>query len=493
MDFSTPQKLAPIALLRVFSRVLRAILSQFWPILIVYFFQVSRPKEDSNQEYFLIFIYIALGLTVLNGIIRYLTYRWSIEGDALVIRHGVIRKVDLRIPFERIQAIDLQQPWYYRLANTVRFVVDTAGSGGKEAEIWALQVDAARRLREFILERKEEEEEVHESAGPSTNPTSRTWVEVDVLTLFKIGLFRNHFRSIAAFIGGAFYLYSQIQDVIEAQKLNEEIITVYDYIPKVFSIFVVLGFLVMIAAILFSIILTIVRFYGFKVVERRDALEAKYGLASVKTRQLKPSKIQIMKTEQGPVFKWLGIIRFKIEQAYAQKVRNKEDFTIPGSPYHMVQALRTRLFGVLPEVLHPGTSKKWIVFRSTRLGMIPLIIPAVIIYFTDDWNFSWMGLWLPFQVVYSILLWRFQGLGIDGETLITRKKVIFEKLATLQLDKVQAVTMKRSFYQRRKGLCSLSIETAGGSVDLPFLPEATAQQLTDYLLYRSETSKLDWM
>lgn len=493
MDFSTPQKLAPIALLRVFSRVLKAIFAQAWPLLVIYFFQVSRPKTgDEGDSYFLILIYVLLVITVLNGVVRYLTYRWSIDGDALIIRHGIIKKVDLRIPFDRIQAIDLQQPWYYRVADTVRFVVDTAGSGGKEAEIWALRVQAAQCLREHILEKRKEGEELRVVESEEMN-TAKTWVEVDVLTLFKVGLFRNHFRSIAAFVGGVFYLYSQLQEVIEAEQINDEIASVYAYVPKVFSIVLVLGIFVALAAILFSIILTVIGFYGFKVVEFRDALEAKYGLISVKTRQLKPRKIQIMRTEQGPVFKWLGIIRFKIEQAYAQKVRNKDEFVIPGSPVGMVKSLRERLFGKIPKVVHPKTSRKWMTYRILRFGLLPILMPLTAYYYTEDLNWVWTLLWLPYQVGYSYLLWRNQGIGMDNHSLTIRKQIVFEKLATLKLDRVQSVTIKQSLFQRRNRLCTLVVETAGGSVDLPFLPQAKAHQLANYLLYRSETAMVDWM
>lgn len=492
-DFSTPQKLAPIALFRVFSRILKSLFAQIWPLLFAYFFSVSRnPEREDSGIGMLVVIYGVLGLTVISGIIRYLTYRWSVDEDALIIKHGVFRKVNLRIPFERIQAIDLQQPWYYRLGGAVRFVVDTAGSKTKEAEIWALQLPMAEELRAFIHEKKKEGVTDEESETAQVATVAKEWIFVDALFLAKIGLFRNHFRSIAAFFGGAFYIYSQLQDVMSSEDINAELEQVYDVIPKVYSVFMILGFLVVFAAVVFSILFTIVRFYNFKLVESRGVFVAKYGLVNTKTKQVKPEKIQIIRTEQGPVFKWLGILKFKIEQAYAQK-NNKEDFTIPGSPTKEVLAFRERVFGFVGQYIHPSTSVKWISYRVIRLGVLPLIIPGIIYGITLDSDYLWTALLLPIQIGYSYLLWKNQGVYMDEDKLSIRRKVIVEKTATIVLERVQAVQINQSIFQRRNALATVVVETAGGLVRIPFIPVEEARLLADYLLYKSEVTHSDWM
>lgn len=491
-QFSEPQRLAPIALIRVFSKILKSILQQFWPLALAYFFQVSKQEETRGDEVVLIAIYAVLFLTVANGIIRYLTYRWSVDDDALVIRHGVIRKVNLRIPFERIQAIDLQQPWYFRIAGATRFVVDTAGSKSKEAEIWALDYEVAETLRAFIHTKQDEAGEQEGVGAANREETETPWIEVDTSTLAKIGLFRNHFRTIAGFFGGAFYLYSQMQEVLSSDEINEELEHVYNVIPKVFGVFLFLGIIVVFAAVAFSVIFTIIRFYNFKLVERGDAFIAKYGLINSKARQVKPAKIQIMRTEHGPVFRWLGIVKFKIEQAYAEK-KNKEDFTIPGSPVEQVARFRQRVFGKIGEHVHPGTSFNWFWYRSVRLGLLPMLIPAIIFYITQETNYLYFFLWIPFQLVYSYLLWANQGVFIDDEKLSVRREVIFDKRAVLRLERVQSIILTESMYQRRKGLATLVVETAGGSVQIPFIPKATATALANYLLYKSESDIAEWM
>lgn len=492
MNYSTPQKLAPIALARVFSRIFKTLAAQLWPLILAYFFQVSRRDPEDGNAYFIYVIYGVIFLTIANAVIRYLTFRWQLDGDAVRIRHGVFRKVDLRIPFERIQAIDLREPWYYRLAGAVRFVIDTAGSKSKEAEIWALEREAAEALRRFMLEGSEVAIASDETAEAASQKHVE-WIRVDPLTLVKIGLFRNHFRSIAAFIGGAIYIYSQLQEIFETEEINAEIAEVYAVVPKVLSIAIILGVLVLGAAILFSVVLTVFLFFGFRLVEAKGSFTASYGLINTKTRQLKPEKVQIMRTEQGPLFRWLGILRFKIEQAYAQKNKGKEDFSIPGSPTEMVLRFRERLFGALPKQHHPGTSAKWIFYRVVRLGLIPLLPIAFLYGYTEEVNLLFAALWLPFQWGYSYLLWRNQRVVLTDGVLVVSRRIWFERTSVLSTEKVQAVQLRSSIYQRRHSLSTLVIETAGGSVSIPFIPEKTANELADFLLYRSQLAGLNWM
>lgn len=491
-SFSELQQLPPIALFRVFSRILKTIVSQFWPLAIAYFFQVTKKTEESQDGgYMLILIYVILGLTVANGIIRYFTFRWGVDGDALIIRHGVFKKVNLRIPFERIQSVDLQQPWYYKIGGAVRFIVDTAGSKSKEAEIWALKESVAEELRAHIYSFQGSRVDSSEPGVDHTSE-SKVWIFVNNGTLAKIGLFRNHFRSIAAFMGGGFYLYSQLQEFISSDEINREIGYVYDILPKVFGFFLLLGLFIVFAAMAFSVILTVFLYYNFTVIEKGDAFLAKYGLINSKARQIRPAKIQIMRTEQGPVFKFLGILKFKIEQAYAQK-NQKEDFSIPGSPVEQVQLFRERIFGTIGEHVHTGASFQWFWYRVIRLGVLPALIPIGIFFLTNDVNYLWGGLILPVQVFYSFSLWKNQGMYLDEEKLSVRRKIIFDRRSVLQLQRVQAVQIRESWYQRRKGLATLVVETAGGSVNLPFISKENATQLANFLLFKSETSRVEWM
>ena len=66
------------------------------------------------------------------------------------------------------------------------------------------------------------------------------------------------------------------------------------------------------------------------------------------------------------------------------------------------------------------------------------------------------------------------------------------RTVSLLFRKVQRVTVTQSRYQRRKNLASLRMHMASGSVRVPYIDHATAQQLRDYILYRVESSQKAW-
>jgi putative membrane protein len=59
--------------------------------------------------------------------------------------------------------------------------------------------------------------------------------------------------------------------------------------------------------------------------------------------------------------------------------------------------------------------------------------------------------------------------------------------------KTQSVDFKQSFFQKRRGLASLSVNNASGRIIIPYISEEMANQLMNYLLYHVETSNKKWM
>jgi putative membrane protein len=63
----------------------------------------------------------------------------------------------------------------------------------------------------------------------------------------------------------------------------------------------------------------------------------------------------------------------------------------------------------------------------------------------------------------------------------------------LQWYKIQSVEMKQTIFQRRRGLASLRLYTAAGSISVPFIDKDAANQVVNYALYKIESSKESWM
>ena len=63
----------------------------------------------------------------------------------------------------------------------------------------------------------------------------------------------------------------------------------------------------------------------------------------------------------------------------------------------------------------------------------------------------------------------------------------------IPLYKVQNVQLTENPYQWRRGLASVLVHSAAGTITIPYIPKETAIELLDLLTYRVEVSRLSWM
>jgi hypothetical protein len=92
---------------------------------------------------------------------------------------------------------------------------------------------------------------------------------------------------------------------------------------------------------------------------------------------------------------------------------------------------------------------------------------------------AWFVLWYPSQA------YRAWGYRVDARVLETRHGVFFRQLQLLPLTRLQHVDLERGPLERRFGLASLVLHTAGthsASIRIPGLAAAEAQRLRDYLV-----------
>lgn len=86
------------------------------------------------------------------------------------------------------------------------------------------------------------------------------------------------------------------------------------------------------------------------------------------------------------------------------------------------------------------------------------------------------------------------GWAVGEEQFLFRTGVIAEKLYLIRKEKVHYVRLHQSFFQRRLGLTSISIGTAGfgglGRATLPDLENAVAADLADRLAMASAATPL---
>ena len=95
-----------------------------------------------------------IAITVIGAFVRYWFFRYRIGDDSILIREGVLKKTQLDIKFDRIQAINTQQNIIYRKFGLVTVQLDTAGSSKQEGHLPAIKSSLADSLKERIRSKR---------------------------------------------------------------------------------------------------------------------------------------------------------------------------------------------------------------------------------------------------------------------------------------------------------------------------------------------------
>ena len=138
-----PTRQSPIAIFLIVQSLLRQLVRQFWPILLVvilnYFnVKANNPREDEFPYMTTVFFVIA-ALSTIGSIIAYFKFYYYIKDDEFIIEKGIFQKTKINLPFDRIQTINFEQNLIHQAFNVVRFEVDSAGSAGKEISLQAIR------------------------------------------------------------------------------------------------------------------------------------------------------------------------------------------------------------------------------------------------------------------------------------------------------------------------------------------------------------------
>ena len=116
-----------------------------------------------------------LGLLVAGavyGTVSWLRTKYWIEADELRVDTGVVSRQSRRIRVDRLQGIDISQPFVARIFGLAELKMDVAGGGAREGSLAFLPLKEAQELRATLLSRRDavRAERAPASAGPAVPP-----------------------------------------------------------------------------------------------------------------------------------------------------------------------------------------------------------------------------------------------------------------------------------------------------------------------------------
>lgn len=491
IDFNIPRRQSYVAILIIIWKTYKVIIRQLFPLIIIFFVGGSGSRYGTYLIYFITGIAL---ISMLYAIIAFFRYFYYIENDKLIVEKGVFGRSKTSIPFERIQTINFEQNLAHQVFSVLRLKVDTAGSAKKEFEFDAIQQEEAHQLRDVILSKRKKLIPSQETQEEITTDYAsyQTILRLNITDLLKIGITENHIRS-----GGLILLAMWwIWDSLDEAGLNPEQYT-EDINPMTYGLIMIVAFIIffMLVSFLISLVRTVIAYYGLEFLRSRDGFKLMAGLFTKKDTSALDHKIQMVGWSDNLLRKLVGYYELQLKQASSVAVNQKTSIKIPGCRIDQIERVATALYGhsaFANITMHPVH----ISFKYRRMFFLSLIsIPLVVLGYMVDQSFLLYGgiLLTIYFIISSHYRYKKCQYGHNDQMLLIRGGLFGDKAETLPIFKMQNIILSQSPYQRRKQLANVKVYTAAGSVTIPYVPYPQAIALSDYLLYKTQSSRKQWM
>lgn len=207
-----------------------------------------------------------------------------------------------------------------------------------------------------------------------------------------------------------------------------------------------------------------------------------------------------MRVKTNPVQERFDLYEAQISLSSSENELQKNKIKIPGLGKEIVKKIKYFLYPESGKSAFSTTFKphKLLLFRKILLAMLPVIVFLALWYFTDLIKLQlWAilvlaGLYVIVALYFQILAFKARQLIITEEFLQKKKGFWNKSEETLELFKIQSISIKQPIWYRRRNLVNVVFHTAGG--DLWFY--AVTRDILPYVnygLYKAEVTRKNWM
>ncbi len=413
--------------------------------------------------------------TVVTLLLRYFSFRYRIQGRDLVTSEGIIGRKERHIPLEQIHEIRIEQNILQRVFDVVEAVVETAGGEGAEAKLAVLSRTDAENLRSAVATRSAASKNplvTQSEIAPSQTATIIR--QLGLRDLILHGLTSNHLLSALAIFGAlwafanevlpnsVFKILSQYLKIAAGEMVHQGLRGAMLIAGAAFIVAMTVGLLV-------SVVGSVALFFDYTLSRRAGELYRRYGLLTRRASSVPQRRIQVLKIEETMMRRWFGLATIRADISGSKKEHEDDN---KGRDVMLPIVLRDELPVLLPEffpqLIHDEAEWKNVsplaIRRHTVVSTV-LILLVVVGIFVATKSFLSFLLVLLIPLVYwlNVKSYREFGYALGTQFFRTRKGWLGRALHIVPLEKSQVIVVRQSPFDRRHGLASLSIDTAGQS------------------------------
>lgn len=435
---------------------------------------------------------LGVAFMVPLAIARYISFRYRINSDRIVIRSGLMHKTVRDIAFTRIQNVSLHQGLLHRLMGVAEVRLETGG--GKDEEEGRMRVlgfAAAQQLQGIIRS--------HEQRGANA-VTSESADAVDAAPLLQLGTWEvvkhgiisnKGMLLVAAAMGGMW----QFNDSLPTKAIRKASNWLFDHRDDIGgggpASYILGGFTLLLLAFallrLISIVQALLHYHGFTLRRNAHQLSIERGLLNRFHGALPRSRIQAWTLRQGFLHRRFKRFALNVDAAAGKMKAEHMEQSWPLAPIADADGIARVVDSVLPEnswpvaewrPLHPKAWRRE--FKAPAIGV--LFGCACLAYWAWPIALLLAAVSLPVLWLQSKQWAKHAGYAHANGLIAVREGWISKHWRFAQTHKLQAVYLKQSPFDRRNGMATVFCDTVNAGSFEPalavrYLPFAEAQEL----------------
>ena len=414
-------------------------------------------------------------------------FSYQLGDDTLDIESGVVSRRSREIPIRRIQNVDISRNVLQRLFGIAVVSFETAGGGDTEARLRFVSFEEAKRLQATLgrLKRADAESDdgdrdatdavdsdadnTDPGARPAERPAGPTGGRFDappVTELFALD------RTELALVG-ALSIDFRVPGIVFLLVSTVGSTVVPAYLSATSGVALVVGAAVVLVGVaLLSWVVgaaaAIAQYYDFRLVRSGDELQYERGLLQRYDGSIPFDKIQTLTVSDNPLKRYFNYATLYIETAgYAPGGGGGSR----GSEAAVPLAERARVLDLIEELEPVGdielerppkrARRRYLVRYLLVVGVLTGIAyaaDAVIPLPFPPWS---PALLTPLAIWFAHATWTHRGHWLGDHHVVTRNGVLRRRTKIVPYYRIQTVIDARTVFQRRLGLATVTVDTAG--------------------------------
>lgn len=321
---------------------------------------------SSDLGWILLGIFGVVVVAALAGFVSWYFTRFVIDDEELRIETGAVFKNSKKVPFERVQSIDLIQPFAARLFGLVELRIEV-GAGDSTIKLRYLSRTKASQLRDYLLTRAHGQQATVSQLGQTAGASAFTDLSVADVPLVTV----TPQRLIAGFVLSSEWLVTALITIVVLITTSSFDVARYA-LPGLIPLLI--GMVSMIGR-------RVVAMFNFTLAESPRGLRITRGLTNLTSQSVPVTRIQGVKVSQPILWKPFGWYRVDVDvlgYATGNSENNEHGATSVLLPVASQTDVAVALSRVLPGVdldaveLRPSPRRarwlSWFDFWTLRYG-----------------------------------------------------------------------------------------------------------------------------